>query len=62
MQDLIFKLYVRMSLTMKNLSVVWPFRMENPFFPYQDYSAFNFEMTESECLSEFKFGKRDIPM
>ena len=28
-----------------------------------EYSTFNLnEMTESECLSEFRFGKRDIPM
>ena len=29
----------------------------------EDYSTFNLnEMTESECLSEFRFGKRDILM
>ena len=34
-----------------------------PAFPYEDYSTFNLnEMTESECLSEFRFGKRDILM
>ena len=28
-----------------------------------EYSTFNLnEMTESECLSEFRFGNRDIPM
>ena len=31
--------------------------------PYEDYSSFNLdEMTESECLSEFRFRKRDIPI
>ena len=36
---------------------------ENTCFPYEDYSTFNLnEMTESECLSEFRFGKRDILM
>ena len=38
------------------------FEWKNPFFPYQDYSTFNLEMTESECLSEFTFENRDIPM
>ena len=39
------------------------FEWKNPCFPYEDYSTFNLnEMTESECLSEFRFGKRDIPM
>ena len=37
------------------------FEWENPCFPYEDYSTFNLdEMTESECLSAFKFRKRAI--
>ena len=36
------------------------FEWKNPCFPYEDYSPFNLdEMTESECLSEFRFRKRD---
>ena len=39
------------------------FEWKNPCFPYEEYSSFNLdEMTESECLSEFRFRKRDIPM
>ena len=39
------------------------FEWKNTCFPYEDYSTFNLnEMTESECLSEFRFGKRDILM
>ena len=39
------------------------FEWKNLCFPYEDYSTFNLnEMTESECLSEVSFGKRDIPM
>ena len=39
------------------------FEWKNPCFPYENYSTFNLnEITESECLSEFRFGKRDIPM
>ena len=39
------------------------FEWKNPCFPYEDYSPFNLdEMTESECLSEFRFRKRDIPI
>ena len=37
------------------------FEWKNPCFPYEDYSTFNLdEMTESECLSEFRFRKRAI--
>ena len=37
------------------------FEWKNTCFPHKDYSTFNLnEMTESECLSEFRFGKRDI--
>ena len=37
------------------------FERKNPCFPYEDYSPFNLdEMTESECLSEFRFRKKDI--
>ena len=39
------------------------FEWKNPCFPCEDYSLFNLdEMTESECLSEFRFRKRDIPI
>ena len=39
------------------------FEWKNTCFPHKDYSTFNLnEMTESECLSEFRFGKRDILM
>ena len=39
------------------------FEWKNLCFLYEDYSTFNLnEMTESECLSEFRFEKRDIPM
>lgn len=39
------------------------FEWKNPCFPYEDYSPFNQdEMTESECLSEFRFRKIDIPI
>lgn len=39
------------------------FEWKNPCFPYEDYSPFNLdEMTESECLSEFRFRKRDFPI
>ena len=35
------------------------FEWKNPCFPYEDYSTFNpNEMTESACLSEFRFGKK----
>ena len=36
---------------------------KNLCFPYEGYLTFNLNnMTESECLSEFRFGQRDIPM
>ena len=39
------------------------FEWKNTCFPYEDYPTFNLnEMIESECLSEFRFGKRDILM
>ena len=39
------------------------FEWKNLCFPYEDHSTFNLnEMTEFECLSEFRYGKRDIPM
>ena len=39
------------------------YEWKNTFFPYKDYSTFNLhEMTESEGLSEFRFGKSDILM
>ena len=53
-----------MSLTMENfLCCLNLFEWKNTCFPHKDYSTFNLnEMTESECLSEFRFGKRDILM
>ena len=37
------------------------FEWKNPCFPYEDHSTFNLdEMTESECLSEFRFRKKAI--
>ncbi|XP_068752999.1 uncharacterized protein [Montipora capricornis] len=39
------------------------FDSKNPCFPYEDYSMFALdEMTDSECLAEFRFKKRDIPL
>ena len=39
------------------------FELKNTCFLNEDYSTFNVnEMTESECLSEFRLGKRDILM
>ena len=39
------------------------FEWKSAFLLHKDYSTFNLnEMTESECLSEFRFGKRDILM
>ena len=39
------------------------FEWKNACFPHKDYSTFNLnEMTEFECLSEFRFAKRDILM
>ena len=39
------------------------FEWKNPCFLQGDYSTFNLnKMTESKCLSGFRFGKRDIPM
>ena len=39
------------------------FEWKNPCFPYEDYSPFNLdEMTESECLSEFRLRAKDIPI
>ena len=39
------------------------FEWKTPCFPYEDYSPFKLdEMTESQCLSEFRFRKRDIPI
>ena len=39
------------------------FEWKNICFLYKDYSTFNLnEMTESECLSEFRFGEKDILM
>ena len=39
------------------------YEWKNTCFPYKDYSTFDLrEMTESECLSGFRFGKSDILM
>ena len=40
------------------------YEWKNTCFLYKDYSTFDLheKMTESECLSEFRFGKRDILM
>ena len=36
---------------------------KNPDFPYQNYEHFDLEeLDESECLAEFHFRKRDIPI
>lgn len=36
---------------------------KNPDFPYQNYEHFDLEeLDESECLAEFRFRKRDIPL
>ena len=36
---------------------------KNPVFPYECYGNFNLEeVDESECLSEFRFRKSDIPL
>ncbi|KAK3727215.1 hypothetical protein QZH41_020352 [Actinostola sp. cb2023] len=35
----------------------------NPNFPYDDYASFDLdEVDEAECLAEFRFRKRDIPV
>ena len=61
---LFFKTVRLISLKMKNFFVLCDlFEWKNAFFPHKEYSTFNLnEMTESECLSEFRFGKRDILM
>ena len=39
------------------------YEWKNTYFPNKDYSTFDcYEMTESDCLSEFRFGKSDILM
>ena len=39
------------------------YEWKNTCFPNKDYSTFDLhEMIESECLSEFRLGKRDILM
>ena len=36
---------------------------KNPDFPYHNYEHFDLEeLDESECLAEFRFRKRDIPL
>lgn len=39
------------------------FDSKNPSLQYKDYSVFALdEMTDSECLAEFRLKKRDIPL
>ena len=61
MQDLIFLSRTSNFIDDEEFfSVVWPFWVE---LSVRNYSTFNLnEMTESECLSEFRFRKRDILM
>ena len=36
---------------------------KNPDFPYESYGKFDFnDMDDSECLSEFRFCKSDLPV
>ena len=64
MQDLIFLSHTSNFIDDEEFLVLCDlFEWKNPCFPYEDYSPFNLvEMTESECLSEFRFRKRDIPI
>ena len=64
MQDLLFLSHTSKFIDDEELLVLSDlFEWKNPCFPYEDYSPFNLdEMTESECLSEFRFRKRDIPI
>ena len=59
MQDLIFLSRTSNFIDDEEFfSVVWPFWVE---LSVRNYSTFNLnEMTESECLSEFRFRKRHI--
>ena len=39
------------------------FKSKNPDFPYENYLGFELDdMDESECLAEFRFQKRHIPL
>ena len=39
------------------------FKSKNPDFPYEKYLGFELDdMDESECLAEFRFQKRHIPL
>ena len=52
-----------LNLTSNFIDDDYLFEWKNACLPYEDYTAFNLnEMTESECLSEIRFGKRDILM
>ena len=64
MQDLLFLSHTSNFIDDEEFLVLFDlFEWKNPCFPYEDYSPFNLdEMTESECLSEFRFRKRDIPI
>ena len=64
MQDLLFSSHRSNFIDDEEFLVSYDlFEWKNPCFPYEDYSPFNLdEMTESGCLSEFRFLKRDIPI
>ena len=51
------------SLSDEAFLLLWDeFESKNPDFPYERYPKFNLEdMDESECLTEFRFAKQDIP-
>ena len=64
MQDVIFKPYLYNFIDDGEFFVLSDlFEAKSTCFSQVDYSTFNLnEMTEFECLSEFRFGKRDILM
>ena len=64
MQDLLFLSHTSNFIDDEEFLVLSDlFEWKNPCFPYEDFSPVNLdEMTESECLSEFRFRKRDIPI
>ena len=57
MQDLLFLSHQSNFIDDEEFLVLSDlFEWKNPCFPYEDYSRFNLdEITESECLSEFRF-------
>ena len=39
------------------------FLLENPNFPYDEYSRFDVDnVSEAECKAEFRFDKKDLPV